>query len=160
MSAVEYLEVLHRYQQAMRLDDSVMLATVLPVSLTAEAALCSFDGGVTTLFRSESFPPDYERCMRRALELRTQHCDESLLEYTKALQEIYLLADLMASNAEKMERAICQAHPTFAAYLWIARYRNVNDFACDAKRIQGNFWASQTYRPLSNHIVRRSLVTP
>ncbi|KAH6920382.1 hypothetical protein HPB50_028630 [Hyalomma asiaticum] len=61
MSAMEYLEALHRYQQAMRLDDSVMLASVLPVSLTAQAArwyrLVGFQARsmeeFRTLFRSD-----------------------------------------------------------------------------------------------------------
>ncbi|KAH6938170.1 hypothetical protein HPB50_007342 [Hyalomma asiaticum] len=155
ISAMEYLEALHRYQQAMRLDDSVMLASVLPVSLTAQAArwyrLVGFQARsmeeFRTLFRSEFLPPDYERRMRRELELRTQHPDESLLEYIRALQELYLLADPMAPDAEKVERAIRQAHPTFAAYLRSDRYRNLNDLASDAKRIQGDILAAQTYRP-------------
>ncbi|KAH6943490.1 hypothetical protein HPB50_022142 [Hyalomma asiaticum] len=100
-----------------------------------------------TFFRSEFLPPDYERRMRRELELRTQHPDESLLEYIRALQELYLLADPMAPDAEKVERAIRQAHPTFAAYLRSAHYRNLNDLASDAKRIQGDILAAQTYRP-------------
>ncbi|KAH6932762.1 hypothetical protein HPB50_009363 [Hyalomma asiaticum] len=151
----EYLEALHRYQQAMRLDDSLMLASVLPVSLTAQAArwyrLVGFQvrsmEEFGTLFRSEFLPPDYERRMRRELELRTQHPDESLLEYIRALQELYLLADPTAPDAEKVERAIRQAHPTFAAYLRSDRYRNLNDLASDAKRIQGDILAAQTYRP-------------
>ncbi|KAH6925515.1 hypothetical protein HPB50_006261 [Hyalomma asiaticum] len=95
---MKYLVALHRYQQAMRLNDSVMLALVLPVSPTAQE--------FRTLFRSELLPPDYERRMRRELELQTQHPDESLLEYIRALQELYLLADPMAPDAEKVERAI------------------------------------------------------
>ncbi|KAH6938864.1 hypothetical protein HPB50_013827 [Hyalomma asiaticum] len=138
----------------MRLDDSVMLASVFPVSLTAQAArwyrLVGFQARsmeeFRMLFRSEFLPPDYERRMRRELELRTQHPDESLLEYIRVLQELYLLADPMASDAEKVERAIRQAHPTFAAYLRSAHYRNLNDLASDAKRIQGDILAAQTYR--------------
>ncbi|KAH8040072.1 hypothetical protein HPB51_009328 [Rhipicephalus microplus] len=38
ISATEYLEALHHYQQATQLSDSVMLGSVLPVSLTAQAA--------------------------------------------------------------------------------------------------------------------------
>ncbi|KAH6932245.1 hypothetical protein HPB50_004047 [Hyalomma asiaticum] len=141
--------------RAMRLDDSVMVASVLPVSLTAQAArwyrLVGFQARsmeeFRTLFRSEFLPPDYERRVRRELELRTQHPDESLLECIRALQELYLLADPMAPDTEKVERATRQAHPTFAAYLRSDRYRNLNDLASDAKRIQGDILAAQTYRP-------------
>ncbi|KAH7948935.1 hypothetical protein HPB49_003610 [Dermacentor silvarum] len=155
MSATEYLEALHRYQQAMRLDDSAMLGTVSPVSLTAHAARWYRLVGhqarsmeeFRTLFRSEFLPPDYERRMRRELELRTQHPDESLLEYVRAMQELYLLADPLASDAEKVERAIRQAHPTFAAYLRSARYRDLNELASDAKRIQGDILAARAYCP-------------
>ncbi|XP_049524096.1 uncharacterized protein LOC125945831 [Dermacentor silvarum] len=100
-----------------------------------------------TLFRSEFLPPDYERRMRRELELRTQHPDESLLEYVRAMQELYLLADPLASDAEKVERAIRQAHPTFAAYMRSARYRDLNELASDAKRIQGDILAARAYCP-------------
>lgn len=155
MSATEYLEALHCYQRAMGLSDSVMLGSVLPVSLTAQAARWYRLVGhqarsmeeFRALFRSEFLPPDYERRMRRELELRTQHPDESLLEYVRALQELYLLADPTASDAEKVERAIRQAHPTFAAYLRSARYRNLNELASDAKRIQGDILAARAYRP-------------
>lgn len=70
-----------------------------------------------TLFHSKFLPPDYECRMRRKLELLTQHPDESLLEYVRAMWKLYLRADPLASDAEKGERAIRQAHPTFAAYL-------------------------------------------
>ncbi|KAH8010008.1 hypothetical protein HPB51_024358 [Rhipicephalus microplus] len=155
ISATGYPEALHRYQQATRLSDSVMLGSVLPVSLTAQAArwyrLVGHQARSTeefrALFRSEFLPPEYERRMRRELELRTQHPDESLLKYVRALQELYLLADPMASDAEKVERAIRQAHPTFAAYLRSARYRDLNELASDAKRIQGDILAARAYRP-------------
>ncbi|XP_075736710.1 uncharacterized protein LOC142776625 [Rhipicephalus microplus] len=98
------------------------------------------------LFRSEFLPPEYECRLRRELELRTQHPDESLLEYVRALQELYLLADPTASDAEKVERAIRQAHPTFTTYLRSARYRDLNELASDAKRIQGDILAVRAYR--------------
>ncbi|KAH7931936.1 hypothetical protein HPB51_029618 [Rhipicephalus microplus] len=73
ISATEYLEALHHYQQATRLTDSVMLGSVLPVSLTAQAARWYRLVGhqarsmeeFRALFRSEFLPPEYERRMRR-----------------------------------------------------------------------------------------------
>ncbi|KAH8030489.1 hypothetical protein HPB51_007457 [Rhipicephalus microplus] len=155
ISATEYLNALHRDQQATRLSDSVMLGSVLPMSLTAEAARWYRLVGhqarsmeeFRALFRSEFLPPEYKCRMRHELELRTQHADESLLEYVRALQELYLLADPTASDAEKVKRAIRQAHPTFAAYLRSARYHDLNELASDAKCIQGDILAARVYRP-------------
>ncbi|KAH8040124.1 hypothetical protein HPB51_009380 [Rhipicephalus microplus] len=153
ISATEYLEALH--QQVALLSDSIMLGSVLPVSLTAQAARWYRLVGhqarsmeeFRALFYSEFLPPEYERRIRRELKLRTQHPDESLIEYVRALQELYLLADPTASDAEKVERAIRQAHPTFAAYLRSARYRDLNELASDAKRIQGDILAARAYCP-------------
>ncbi|KAH8027104.1 hypothetical protein HPB51_002258 [Rhipicephalus microplus] len=73
ISATEYLEVMHRHQQATWLSDSVMLGSVLPVSLTAQAARWYRLVGhqarsmeeFRALFRSEFLPSEYERRMRR-----------------------------------------------------------------------------------------------
>ncbi|KAH7979524.1 hypothetical protein HPB49_009751 [Dermacentor silvarum] len=65
--------------------------------------------------------------MRCELELRTQHPGQSLLEYVRAMQEFFLLADPVASDAEKVERAIRQAHPAFGAYPRSPLYRDLND---------------------------------
>ncbi|KAH8040926.1 hypothetical protein HPB51_013096 [Rhipicephalus microplus] len=132
-----------------------MLGSVLPVSLIAQAAKWYWLVGhqarsmeeFRVLFRSEFIPPEYEHRMRRELELRTQHPDESLLEYVRALQELYLLADPTASEAEKVEQAIRQVHSTFTAYLRSTRYRDLKELASDAKRIQGDALAARAYRP-------------
>ncbi|XP_075527369.1 uncharacterized protein LOC142559691 [Dermacentor variabilis] len=155
MSATEYLESLCQYQKVMRLEDSVIIGTIVPVSLTAQAARWYRLVGqrarsmeeFRTLFSHEFLPPDYERRMRRELELRTQHRDESLLEYVRAMQELYLLAEHSASNSEKVERVIQQAHPTFAAYLRNGRFHGLDDLAAEAKRIQGDILAARAYRP-------------
>lgn len=155
MSATEYLEALHRYQEASGMDDSVIIGRVLPISLTAQAArwyrLVGRDartmGEFEALFRSEFLPPDYERRMLNELEMRTQHRDESLLEYVRAMQELFLLAKPMASEAEKVERVTRQAHPTFAAYLRGSQFANLNELASEAKRIQADILAARSYRP-------------
>ncbi|KAH8020067.1 hypothetical protein HPB51_023950 [Rhipicephalus microplus] len=66
VSATEYLEVLHCYQQDTRLSDSLMLGSVLPVSLAAQAAKWYRLVGhqarsmeeFRALFRSEFLPPE------------------------------------------------------------------------------------------------------
>lgn len=82
--------------------------------------------------------------MRRELEWRTQALDESLLEYVRAMEELFRLAQPTASNDE---RVIRQAHPTFAAYLRGSRFRDLEHMAAEAKRIQGDMLAMHAYRP-------------
>lgn len=98
-------------------------------------------------FREEFLPANYEWRLRRELELRTQHPDESLLEYVRAMEELYRLADPRATNAEKVDRVTRQAHPTFMAYLRGGRFRDLEELAAEAKRIQGDILAARAYRP-------------
>ncbi|KAH9379861.1 hypothetical protein HPB48_006108 [Haemaphysalis longicornis] len=58
------------------------------------------------------------------------------------------IAEPTAPNDERVERVIRQAQPTFAAYLRGARFRDLEERAAEAKRIQGHILASRAYRPL------------
>lgn len=98
-------------------------------------------------FCDEFLPADYQRRMLRELERRTQHPDESLLEYVRAMDELYRIADPSALNCEKVERVTRQAHPTFAAYLRGGKFRDLDELASEAKRIQADILASRAYRP-------------
>ncbi|XP_077508064.1 uncharacterized protein LOC144119238 [Amblyomma americanum] len=143
------------YQQATGLTDGEVLAGVVPVSLTDQAArwFCLTGHRSRTMeefrarFREEFLPADYDRRLRRELELRTQHPDESLLEYVRAMDELYRIADPSAPNGEKVERVTRQAHPTFAAYLRGVQFRDLDKLASAAKRIQADILASHAYRP-------------
>lgn len=155
VSANEYLDRMLTYQQATGLSDGEMLERVVPVSLTDQAArwfrltghrsrtMSEFRAN----FREEFLPADYQRRLRRELELRTQHPDESLLEYVRAMDEFYRIADPSAPNCEKVERVMRQAHPTFAAYLRGSKFRDLDELASEAKRIQADILASRAYRP-------------
>ncbi|KAG0442974.1 hypothetical protein HPB47_015423, partial [Ixodes persulcatus] len=88
VSATDFLENLKKYQQAMGMSDHEILERILPISLVDQAArwlrltgsqLSSIEQ-FRKAFRQEFLPADYERRMRRELEQRTQHPDESLLE--------------------------------------------------------------------------------
>ncbi|XP_077511929.1 uncharacterized protein LOC144122353 [Amblyomma americanum] len=155
VSANEYLDRMLNYQQATGLTDGEVLARIVPVSLTDQAARWF---GLTghrsrtmeefrARFREEFLPADYDRRLRRELELRTQHPDESLLEYVRAMDELYRIADPSAPNGEKVERVTRQARPTFAAYLGGVQFRDLDELASAAKRIQANILASRAYRP-------------
>ena len=63
------------------------------------------------------------------------------------MQELFELAEPSAPNAERVERVIRQSHPTFAAYLRGSRYRDLNELASEARRIQGDILAARAYRP-------------
>lgn len=155
VSANEYLDRLQQYQQAMGLGDAEILERIVPVSLTDKAARWFRLVGERSRsmedfrakFRDEFLPANYEYRLRRELEQRTQHPDESLLEYVRAMDELYRLAEPLATNAEKVERVTRQAHPTFAAYLRGGGFRNLDELASEAKRIQGDILAARSYRP-------------
>ncbi|CAN7952207.1 unnamed protein product, partial [Ixodes pacificus] len=155
VSATDFLEDLKSYQQAMGMSDNEILERILPISLVDQAARWFRLTGNQLLtieqfrkaFRQEFLPADYERRMRRELEQRTQHPDESLLEYVRAMQELFELAEPSAPQAERVERVIRQAHPTFAAYLRGSRFRDLNELASEARRIQGDILAARAYRP-------------
>ncbi|KAH6925524.1 hypothetical protein HPB50_006527 [Hyalomma asiaticum] len=154
-SANEYLDRLLHYQQATGLTDAELLARVVPVSLTEQAARWFRLAGhrartveeFRVSFRDEFQPANYEWRLRRELELRTQHPDESLLEYVRAMDELYRVANPLASNAEKVECVPRQAHPTFAAHFRGCNYADLEELAAAAKRIQGDILAARAYRP-------------
>ncbi|XP_077492233.1 uncharacterized protein LOC144103368 [Amblyomma americanum] len=155
VSVTDFIESLTHYQAAVGLDDSEMLTRIVPVALVERAAQWYRLSGrrATTLgefkaaLRREFLPVDYQRRMRRELELRTQAPDESLLEYVRTMEELFQIAESSASNDERVERVVRQAHPAFAAYLRGGRFRDLEDLAAEAKRIQGNILAMRAYRP-------------
>lgn len=70
-----------------------------------------------TRFREEFLLSDYKMQIRDELASRTQHTDESLVEYVCTLQKLYSRAKPSMPNVEEVARAICQCHPRFKAYL-------------------------------------------
>ncbi|XP_077564081.1 uncharacterized protein LOC144179532 [Haemaphysalis longicornis] len=154
-SARDFLDSLAHYQQAMGLDDEEILTRIVPVALTETAArwyrlsghhAANF-GEFRAAFLREFLPADYERRMRRELELRTQAPEESLQEFVRAMDELFAIAEFHASNEERVERVIRQAHTTFSAYLCGGRFRDLEKLAVEAKRIQGDILAARAYRP-------------
>lgn len=68
--------------------------------------------------------------------------------FVRSMEKLYQIAVPTAPNDERVERVIRQAQPTFAAYLRGARFRDLEERAAEAKRIQGHILASRAYRPL------------
>ncbi|XP_077520289.1 uncharacterized protein LOC144130156 [Amblyomma americanum] len=139
----------------MGLTDQVVLAHIIPAALTDTAArwhrLSAHRAATLEEFRAaflrEFLPAYYERTTRQELELRTQAPDESLLEYVRAMEDLFSIAEPRASNEERVERTIRQAHPTFSAYLRGGRFRDFEKLAAEAKRNQGDIFAARAYRP-------------
>ncbi|XP_077534760.1 uncharacterized protein LOC144146705 [Haemaphysalis longicornis] len=154
-SANAFLVALNRYRQATGCSDSDALSRILPAALVGDAARWHRLVGCTAAtwdefqaaFREEFLPYDYQPRMRRELELRTQAPDEPLLEYVRAMQELYEYADPEASNAERVERVVRQSHPTFALYLRGCSCRTLNELATEARKVQAAIAASRAYRP-------------
>lgn len=155
ISQNEFLDTLHQHGLASGLSEQEVLERVLPVALTGSAARWYKLVGENAVsmeefrakFRQEFLPADYSARLRRELETQTQHPDESLVEYVRTMQEMYSLADPNASYGEQVERVARQSHPTFAAYLRSGKFRNLDDLALEAKRVQADILAVRSYRP-------------
>lgn len=155
MSVNAFLLALSRYEQATGISESEVLHRVLPAALVDHAARWYRMIGHTartmddfrTMFREEFLPFDYQPRMRRELEMRTQAPDESLVEYVRAMQELYEYADPYAPSSERVERVVRQSHPTFALYLRNCSCRDLNELAAEARRVQAAVAAAHAYRP-------------
>ncbi|XP_077550126.1 uncharacterized protein LOC144163174 [Haemaphysalis longicornis] len=154
-SANAFLLALSRYEQATGISESAVLRRVLPAALVDQAAGWYRMIGHTartmddfrTMFREEFLPIDYLPRMRRELEMRTQAPDESLVEYVRAMQELYEYADPNAPSPERVDRVVRQCHPTFALYLRNCSCRDLNELAAEARRVQAAVAAARAYRP-------------
>ncbi|XP_077541257.1 uncharacterized protein LOC144153493 [Haemaphysalis longicornis] len=153
-SARDFLDSLAHYPEAMGLDDEEILTRIVPVALTETAArwyglsghrAANF-GEFRAAFLREFLPVDYERRMRRELELRIQAREEFLQEFVRAIDELFAIAETHASNEECVERVIRQGHPSFSAYLRGCRFRDLEELAVEAKRIEGDILAARAYR--------------
>lgn len=153
-SVHDFLQALDAYIAALGASEETALAQIVPIALTGDAArwkrmqrpfqsMADF----RARFREEFLPPDYELRIRDELASRTQHPDESLVEYIRALQELYSRAEPSASDAEKVARAIRQCHPRFKPYLRGRDFVTLEALAREARAIQAGLLAELQYRP-------------
>lgn len=112
------------YITALGASDAIDLLQIMPIALTGDAvrwrqlqtpfqSMANF----RARFREEFLLFDYKMQIRDELASRTQHTDESLVEYVCTLQKLYSRAKPSMPNVEEVARAICQCHPRFKAYL-------------------------------------------
>ncbi|KAG0430008.1 hypothetical protein HPB47_023092 [Ixodes persulcatus] len=108
---------LQKYQQAMGMSDHEILERIFPISLVDQAArwLRLTGSQLSSIEHSNDGP----------------NTQESLLEFVRAMQELFELAEPSAPNTERVERVIRQSHPTFAGYLRGSRFRDLNELASE-----------------------------
>lgn len=153
-SVHDFLLCLAAYQTAVGASDDTVIRQILPIALVGDAARwwrlqepVSSMTAFHEIFRNEFLPPDYERRVRDELNARTQHPDESLLEYVRALQELYSRAEPSASNADQVSRAIRQCHPSFKPYLRGRGFDSLEALAREARVVQADLLAELRYIP-------------
>lgn len=153
-SVADFLLELETYQVASRASDEVVLGQVLPVALVGDAARWrrlqkpfASMADFRQRFREEFLPPDYAMRVREELALRTQHAEESLIEFVRAIQELYDRADPKATDEEKVSRVIRQSHPSFRAYLRGRNFENLDALAREARVIQADLLSELRYQP-------------
>ncbi|XP_077559895.1 uncharacterized protein LOC144174835 isoform X2 [Haemaphysalis longicornis] len=125
LSVADFLDKLDVYKAAVGASDTHMLTSVLPLVFQGPAACwwrlqSPFASWATFVvsFRTEFLPPGYDTRILRELDLRTQHPNESLLEYVRAMQELYRRAAPETTSAEQVARVLRQCHPRFQPYLY------------------------------------------
>ncbi|XP_064482675.1 uncharacterized protein LOC135395364 [Ornithodoros turicata] len=153
-SVADFLDDLTAYQTGMGISDEVLIQRILQVALVGDAARwLRLQSEFTSLqdfqerFKNEFLPPDYEYRVLEELHKRTQHPEESLSEFVRALQDLYSRADPTATEEQRVARAIRQCHPRFRPYLRAHRFETLEALAQEARSIQGDLLAELQYRP-------------
>lgn len=153
-SVADFLEELDVYARASGASESYVLERILPLALQASArrwwvlqtpfpSLEAFRRS----FREEFLPPGYASRVQRELERRTQHPEEGLVEYIRAMQELFNRAAEAAPESERVARIIRQSHPRFHVYLHGRDFDTVEDLVRAARGVQETLLASAEYRP-------------
>ncbi|CAN7938007.1 unnamed protein product [Ixodes hexagonus] len=153
-SVADFLEELDVYARASGASESYVLERILPLALQASArrwwvlqtpfpSLEAFRRS----FREEFLPPGYDSRVQRELQQRTQHPEEGLVEYIRAMQDLFNRAAKAAPESERVARIIRQSHPRYHVYLQGRRFDSVEDIARAARGVQEMILASVDYPP-------------
>ncbi|XP_040069741.1 uncharacterized protein LOC120842656 [Ixodes scapularis] len=153
-SVADFLAELAAYKLAAGASDEYVLARVLPVALQASAArwwrivapFLSWED-FRRRFQDEFLPPGYQSRVQRELERRTQHPDETLVEYVRVMQELFDRACPTTPESDRVARVVQQSHPRFRPYLHGRTYETLEHLARDARGIQETLLAELQYRP-------------
>ncbi|CAN7946741.1 unnamed protein product, partial [Ixodes hexagonus] len=119
-SVADFLAELAAYKLATGASDDYVLARVLPAALQASAArwwrivapFLTWED-FRRKFQDEFLPPGYQSRVQRELERRTQHPDETLVEYVRVMQELFDRACPTTVESDRVARVVQQSHPRF-----------------------------------------------
>ncbi|XP_077548069.1 activity-regulated cytoskeleton-associated protein-like [Haemaphysalis longicornis] len=153
-SVADFLSGLNVYKMALGASDEFVLTRVLPVALEASAGrwwrlqtpFASW-ADFEARFREELLPPDYDYRIRRELEARTQHPRVGLLEYIRAIQELFKRAIPGASDAETVKHVLRRCHPCFRPFLHGRDYSSLEEMARSARAIEDALISELSYLP-------------
>lgn len=153
-SVADFLAELAAYKLATGTSDDYVLARVLPVAFQGSAArwwrivapFLSWQD-FRRKFEEEFLPAGYHSRVQRELERRTQHPDETLVEYVRVMQELYNRACPTTAESDKVARVVEQSHPRYRPYLHGRPYPTLEHLARDAHGIQQSLLAELQYRP-------------
>ncbi|XP_049273374.1 uncharacterized protein LOC125759119 [Rhipicephalus sanguineus] len=153
-SVADFLGEMDRYVRVTGASEAHVMARILPLALRyAAGRWWRLQTPFTTWaefeqrFREEFLPPGYELRVQRELELRTQHPDESLLEYVRTMQELHRRAAQTASERDQVARVIRQSHPRFRPFLYGRTFETLEHLAREARGVQDALLAESTYVP-------------
>ncbi|XP_077561535.1 uncharacterized protein LOC144177830 [Haemaphysalis longicornis] len=153
-TVADFLSDLSVYKTASGASDEFVLTRVLPVALEASAGrwwrlqtpFASW-ADFEARFREEFLPPDYDYRIRRELKARTQHPREGLLEYIRAIQELFKRAIPGASDAEMVKHVLRCCHPRFRPFLHGRDYSSLEEMARSARAIEDALISELSYIP-------------
>ncbi|XP_077531173.1 uncharacterized protein LOC144143271 [Haemaphysalis longicornis] len=153
-TVADFLSDLNVYKTASGASDEFVLTRVLPVALEASAGrwwrlqtpFASW-ADFEARFREEFLPPNYDYRIRRELEARTQHPREGLLEYIRAIQELFKRAIPGASDAEMVKHVLRRCHPRFRPFLHGRDYSSLEEMARSARAIEDALISELSYVP-------------
>ncbi|XP_077548432.1 uncharacterized protein LOC144161649 [Haemaphysalis longicornis] len=153
-TVADFLCDLTVYKAASGASDEFVLARVLPVALEGsagrwwrlQAPFASWTDFVAR-FREEFLPPEYDYRIRHELEARTQHPCEGLLEFIRAIQELFKRAIQGASDAEMVRHVLRRCHPRFRPYLRGREYSSLEEMARSGRSIEEALISELNYVP-------------
>ncbi|KAM7294068.1 uncharacterized protein ISCGN_023609 [Ixodes scapularis] len=153
-SVADFLGELDTYKAASGASESLIIKRILPLALQSSAACwLRLQTTFTSIaeferrFRDEFLPPGYEYQILRELESRTQHPNENLVQYVRAIQELTRRAKPDALESESIARVIRQCHPKYHAYLHGRTFGTLEELARHARGTEEIFLAKQNYLP-------------
>ncbi|KAH7937213.1 hypothetical protein HPB49_008881 [Dermacentor silvarum] len=85
--------------------------------------------------------------IRRELDNRTQHPDEGLRAYVRAMQDRFRRADPSATESTNVSHVLRRCHHRFTLYLFGRSFSSLEELAGSARQITETLFSEQHYAP-------------